>query len=69
MKDPAALSKAAWSLFPSSKERNVNAGATALAEESAESPARRRLNELIIIISKKWRWKYGVWCTGVLMVW
>jgi hypothetical protein len=26
--DPAALSKAAWSLFPVSKERKVTAGAT-----------------------------------------
>ena len=54
MKDPAALSKAAWSLFPSSKERKVAAGATALVEveESTERPTTRRrlnLNDLSIL--------------------
>ena len=56
VKDPAALSKAAWSLFPVSKERKVTAGVTALAEASTErSPASSRLIELIIV-SRSWKW-------------
>ena len=50
MKDPAALSKTAWSLLSASKVRKVTAGTTAFADESTE--ARRRLNELIIISKK-----------------
>lgn len=48
MKDPAALSKAAWSLLPTSKERKVAAGATTLVEESTERQTRTRMNDFSI---------------------